>query len=685
MSAQTRTYSHADLQQRLVDVRNAKGADSPEERIIVNAMRNNLETASRGDNIDTQRGASLGVRAQVGNARTPEDKLATMRGTHPEAIPYKDDNFLANNPTTGQPFLYNPEGLDSGDVAEYGREVVSGLAGVGSAVAVAPAALTGAAPYVAGGFGAATAGALYDSAMNNMGTVDPRTIGERVEEFGVEAVLGMVPYDKIAAPAQNAFRKLVTGPAQEKIKNVVAKYDIKATAGTVGNGLLKSLEAGSQRVGAAMDNFKNAADDMYEGIDTVIDGFFTSMGGKTSQTDAGRMLVDRGQSFISTFRNESNSLYGLVDDFISPDSLVLPSNLKAAAKDLMFESKLGKLFQKDLAGQIVETIDADGAVRYSELAQIRTALGEMMSSQQGVGPSDIGTRKAGQLYEAITLDMKEMASKAGDEAILAWDTANDFYRAGSTTIDDVINPLMTAKNGKEWLSADDVMNKFKRMVSGDPDSLKRLDASGVVDADDMSKAGAGMLDDLGQGTPGSVEVLEDRLSPGRIPAQTSTKVIHEESKDLLFTRTSKEIFEDLQTLGAAVKETDSLVNRSGTANTAAILGTLTAAGAAVAGGDTAQMASVFLGSVVLPYLGSKGLQSRPFINWVVKGSKSGTGKEWLRAGARMAAKEGLMSLYTGITDSIPGANVTPGVLDEFITTGPADSSVSTGVLRLPEE
>jgi len=684
MAAQEKTYSYLEMQQKVKELNNARGPGSADAQVLVNAMRANLEQISGGGNINKERGASLGVRMQVGNARGAEDKLATMRGTHPEAIPFEDDNFLARNPTTGQPFLYNPEGLDFGDAAEYGREIASGIAGVGSAVLAAPTAFTGA-PYVAGGFGAAGAGALYDSAMNGMGTVDPRTVGERVKEFGVESVMGMLPIDKFAAPVQNQFRKLVTGPAQDKIKEVVAKYNINATAGTVGGGLLKSLEAGSQRIGAAMDNFKTAADDMYEGIDTVIEGFFESMGGKTSKTDAGRMLVERGQSFISTFRNESNDLYLLVDDFINPDGLILPSNLEAAAKELMFDSKLGKLFQKDLASQIVETINAEGPVPYKELAQIRTALGEMMSSKQSVGPTDIGSRKASQLYKAITLDMKEMASNVGDEAILAWETANDFYNAGSTTIDDVINPLMTAKNGAEWLSADDVMNKFKRMVSGDPDSLRNLSASGVVDADDMGTAGAGILDDLGQGTPGSVEVLDGRLSPGRIPAQTSNKVIHEESQDVLFNSTSKEIFDDLQTLGAAVKDTESLVNRSGTANTAALLGTLTAAGTAVAGADVAQMAQVFLGSVVLPYLGSKGLQSRPFINWVVKGSKSGTSKEWLRAGARMASKEGLMSVYKGITDSIPGTNVTPGVLEGFITTGPADASVSTGVLRLPEK
>ena len=81
-----------------------------------------------------------------------------------------------------------------------------------------------------------------------------------------------------------------------------------------------------------------------------------------------------------------------------------------------------------------------------------------------------------------------------------------------------------------------------------------------------------------------------------------------------------------------------------------ISGVLSAAGTAIATQDPATIGAAVLSTYVLPYLGSKGLQSRPFINWVTKGAEQGTGPEWVRAGARMAAKEGLMELYDAVIE-----------------------------------
>ena len=630
-----------------------KGKNPEWDRDTLSAIQAGMSRFNEGQ-INQDRGASAGVRAQVGAAQSPEDRLATMRNFYPEAIPYGDDNFLAINRRNDQPFLYNPPGMDLGDIPEYGREITTGLAGIGAAVATSPAVLTGAGaptPYVAGGLASAGAGLLYDQGMKNLGdTVDTRTLGEQVEDFSVEAALGMLPVDKLGAPVSNFFRNRIIDPSKNAVREVVEKYGIEATAGTVGDGFLKSLEAGSQRMGAAMNNFQEAADRMYKGIEGMIDDLYTSMGGRTSSIDAGRSVIESGQNFISKFRSQSDDMYDAVDNFIDPNDFIVPSNLQGAAQEMMFASDLGKLFQKDLAGDIVSTIDSEGPIPYSELAKIRSSLGETIGSKAQVGPGDIGLGQAKKLYEAITLDMQEMAKRQGDEAIAAWQAANDFYRVGSKTIDEVIYPTMTSRSGKEWLPPEDVQRRMARLAAGDPDGLARMQTSGVLSRDDMGQVGAGILDDLGQGTPGSTAVIEDRLSPARIPAQTSSKVIHEESKDVLFNMTSREILDDLRVLGGAVKETDELVNRSGTGNMNVISGVLSAAGTAIATQDPATIGAAVLSTYVLPYLGSKGLQSRPFINWVTKGAKQGTGPEWVRAGARMAAKEGLMELYDAIIE-----------------------------------
>lgn len=634
-----------------------KGKNPEWDRDVLAAIQESMSQINEGQ-INQDRGASAGVRMAVGAARTPDERLATMRNYYPEAIPYGEDNFLAINRRNNQPFLYNPPGLGLDDIPEYTREIVTAGAGIGAAVLTSPAATTGvgaAAPYVAGGLASAGAGSLYDAAMESMfDTVDTRTLGEQAEDYIMEAGLGMLPVDKLGAPVSNFFRKAVIDPSKEAVREVVEKYGIQPTAGTVGNGLLQSLEAGSQRIGAAMSSFKQSADEMYEGIERVIDDFFEGAGGRTSSIDAGRNAVEKGRQFVDDFTKQSEVMYGAVDDFIPADTLIMPSNFEAAAKQMQFSSKLGQLFQSDRAAKIVNILAEDGPVPYAELAKIRSALGKIIGNKSKVAPGDIDVGEAKQLYSAITRDMEEAAKSQGDEAFEAWQAANEFYKTGSKTINEVIYPTMTTGKGREWLDPLSTFSNISKLVSGNPDALSRLKTSGVLDQDDMGQIGAGVLRDLGQGTKASVARQQGDLSPARILAQTTEDVIHEESKDVLFNMKSVEILDDLRTLGAAVKQTDELVNRSNTGNAGMIGALTTGLGTAIATQDAAQAMGVALGTIVLPYLGSKGLQSKPFINWVTKGAKEGAGEEWVRAGARMAAKEGLMEAYDAVVEFTSG-------------------------------
>lgn len=638
----------------LIDLYDKQKGKNPDwDRDTLAAIQAGMAQINEGQ-INKDRGASGGVRAQVGAAQSPEDKLATLRKSYPEAVPTGDDNFLFVNRRNNQPTLYNPPGMDLGDIPEYGREIATTGAGIGAAVLTSPAATTGvgaAAPYVAGGLASAGAGLMYDKGMEYLGdTVDTRTLGEQFEDYSVEAALGMLPVDKLGAPVSNFMRRFVTGPAQEAVREVVEKYGIDATAGTVGNGLLQSLEAGSQKMGAAMDNFQKSADEMYAGIQTMIDDMFEGMGGPQSSIKAGRNAIEKGKGFITTFREEADNMYKLVDKQINSSEVIVPTNLRSTAGGMVGIDELGKLFEPQLARKILGALEEGGPVSYASLAQIRSTLGEQIGARESVGPGNIGLGQAKKLYEAITLDMQELARSQGDEAYAAWTAANEFYRAGSRTIDEVIKPTMTTNSGKEWLPPEEVLNNIASLARKDPDGLARMQTSGVMSETDMGKAGAGILQDLGQPTKGSAAEIAGRQSPSRIPAQTSSKVLNEESKDVLFNMTSRQIFEDLRVLGGALKETDQLVNYSNSGAQNLLTGGLGAAGTAIVGGDAAQMAAVALGTVVLPYLGSKGLQSKPFINWVTKGSKSGTGPEWVRAGARMAAKEGLMDVYDAVIE-----------------------------------
>ena len=166
-----------------------KGKNPEWDKDTLAAIRAGMSQFNEGQ-INQDRGASVDVRAQVGAAKSPEDRLATMRNFYPEAIPYGEDNFLAINRRNDQPFLYNPPGMDFGDIPEYGRDIVTTGAGIGGAMLAAPAVATGAgapAPVIAGGLASVGAGYLYDQGMEYLGdTVDTRTLGEQIEDYSVE-------------------------------------------------------------------------------------------------------------------------------------------------------------------------------------------------------------------------------------------------------------------------------------------------------------------------------------------------------------------------------------------------------------------------------------------------------------------------------------------------------------------
>ena len=92
---------------------------------------------SQDQEVDTKRGAPWRVREAVGAAATPQDRLATIRRFYPDAIAFGDDNFIFKDATTGRPTIYNPKGLDLGDIPSITPEIAEAGGGViGGAVAL---------------------------------------------------------------------------------------------------------------------------------------------------------------------------------------------------------------------------------------------------------------------------------------------------------------------------------------------------------------------------------------------------------------------------------------------------------------------------------------------------------------------------------------------------------------------
>ena len=123
-------------------------------------------------NIDEERGAPARIRTAVGASKKPDDKLATLKAYYPDAQPWGADNFVFTDPDTGNRTLYNPKGLDVGDVSENARMVFEFLGGSAGGAFAAVAGQMGpqiatpeeivTIPLAVGG-GAAMGGQIYDA------------------------------------------------------------------------------------------------------------------------------------------------------------------------------------------------------------------------------------------------------------------------------------------------------------------------------------------------------------------------------------------------------------------------------------------------------------------------------------------------------------------------------------------
>ena len=627
--------------------------------------------SSQSGSIDKKSGAGLGTRAIVGNAKNPADRLASMRNHYPEAQPYGEDNFAFYNRDDGRPTLYNPPGMmpELGDFAEYGRVGAEIAAGVGAGIMAAPTTPVG--QVAAAGTAATAAGALYDQAINQLGGEDSRDLGKLASDTAIEFAVNMIPFDKGLGAAKDfispRFRSMMTN-ANKAVIDVANKYDINATAGVLGNRFMQGVDAATQKVLGGVDAWEESASKMMEGVGRMIDDFHFSLGGKSNPEAAGQQLVNQAKKYADNFQTTSEDLYEQVDKFI-PENARVPAlktrDFLAAYRDRFAnDPEISKIFRDPKIGALADvTADMDYArqnMDYTTIRSLRTMIGGKIKDRDTIGDLSQGDLK--QLYAALTDDLFEGAADFGEEALKAMTDANDFYRAGSVVMEDVVEKhFMTT--GK-WASPSEAFNSIKKVVN-DPEKLRRIQASGVLEEGDFNQVGSAILDDVGLATKGNQNATADRLSPGRIIAQTDNSVIPAGSQDILLTGTAKEIMQDMRVFAEGVKGVDGLVNNSNTSNILPVSQLLGAGAGLMAEPITAL--TTIVGGVALPYLTSKGMASQWLKDWMRNAPKEGGKKalaQWKKDGARLAAAQSATPFFQAILDMSNSNNTDSGALEE---------------------
>jgi hypothetical protein len=416
-------------------------------------------------NIDRKTGAPYNVRSAVGAAPNDDSRLATVRRFFPDAAPTGDGNFIYTDPRTGQRKLYNPPGLDVGDVASVGREIAGAAGGAIGAAAAAPSGPVG----IAAGIGlGATAGEQTYQALS--GARDTRDVAATVRDLsmsvGLNAVapgLGNLAAQQIRRGIGPARRYLFGGRMQDVNPQQAAnQFGIDLPAGAA------TANPAVQRAEGALRAFPPSAPVVDRAIETAVaqsDGANRAMAqgvanasGRTqallSREGLGRGLKTAAETGIRNFETRREALDVALNGAIGAGTAVPVARLAQLQTQLQGElarapTSLAPRYQaalQRLDGVLNDAAQSGGAVPFDVVRALRTDVGKEAGWAVPGGTNPVGVPALQRLYGELSETISEAATSAGpaaQEALRRHDAFVSSFRAAGgpgAALMDFANP-----------------------------------------------------------------------------------------------------------------------------------------------------------------------------------------------------------------------------------------------------
>ena len=427
-------------------------------------VRARLSEASK-QKIDTKSGAPAQVRALVGTAQKPEDKLSTLKKFYPDAFvdPVDSENFIFTNPDTNMLTSYNPKGVDAGDAPSLAREVVGQLGG--AAAGASYGSRLGPAGAFAGGMLGAIGG---DEAVNLAGRAfgmeDTRTPGEHLQDTA-ELALSEAAGNAIGAGVQKGATMLAKGAFRGGEAGRLGVEEAVSDAGRFGlspsvaqatqKAYLDSIEQTLSRIPGGSGQIRTAVKTTTDRVQKAMDEKIKALAGSDVDPErAGRAIISGigesgtkatpGSGYLGKFTATKNALYQQADNLIPGNTLVTPMQTRAMLNELTNKipnmPELNQYLTASGVRGISGAFPPQGPISYDAMRQIRTAIGEKLTSFDLVGDIPRGDLK--RLYGALSEDLANAAAVAGPKAQAAMKRADQYYKAGISRVDNVLEPLV---------------------------------------------------------------------------------------------------------------------------------------------------------------------------------------------------------------------------------------------------
>lgn len=607
------------------------------------------------EEVDDKRGAPASVRAIVGSV-PDQDRLANIQKYYPDAIPSGEDNFTFTDPTTGRPTLYNPPGLDVGDVASVGREAAQMIGATGGGIAAAGAAApTGfmAAPVaipVGAALGSQGAGELYDRIMGFFNkTEDSRNLGQRLSDVGsgvlLESTLG-----KLGSEVGPTFSKLVsgfknrfTGTTGQQIANDFRQIGASPSAGTMsGSRAIQTVENAVSGTAGGAGVMQRSDEALLDDLGREAERVALRFGPTQTKEGVGAAIKQASQSAVGRFTERSDELYDAASKKIDPKLRAVPQNTMSLinetwnspiASDLpstskaVINPKVGSLMQS-FADDITRA-DGDGQVSYRALKAFRSRVGKILGDPVGYPDFDRAQLKG--LYASLSQDLDSIAQGAGGDALKAHQVANRYFRQNIGQNVEFLEDVI----GKQ--TDEQAYNYVFGGIKDGGSKLRTLRRN--VKPQEWDMVAGSTLWKMGQATPGQQGASGNLFSPATF--LTNWNTMSPEAKASLFggTRyaTLRPALDRLVRVSSAVKDTAATRNTSNTGRSLAVLGLLGSVGT-LATGDIQGGAAAVAGGIVAPRVTAKLLTNPKFVNWLADtASKPANYNGWGASMGRLVA------------------------------------------------
>lgn len=630
----------------------------------------------------TAEGAPWKVRMAVGAAQTPPDRLATLQQFYQDARPHGNDNFVYTD-ETGQTRLFNPQGLDWGDIPGAGPEIAEFAGGTLGAVAGGLAGIPGGPPGVfAGGVGGAGIGGAamrdaYTAGQATLGsTIDTRSVPQQAVDTSQAAAWNMAGEGlgrAGGAAVSDLARRMVTTPgaAGRAAQFAQAGVDPRGAPGEIAGGkAFGNVTANADKMwgGGPM---QAARENTMRSFENRVDDISTAVGGGRG-LDPNEALRTGQTAASDTFRSNQKQLQdamfaGAADVRVTPEDMsesrALLSQWKQAARESPNTAQHLESAIAELDGYVEDA--TRGGIPFKMMRERLTHITQSLASPQA-GTEYIG--KAGQarkkMEQALRADTRQAVGNQAPAAAQAVEEHDGYVRQF------VAEEGPTGKTNAELLGQMDKRETDGLVTwakSGSKSGAARLQQlQGLLPPEQWDQFRAAYLARMGR-NPKSGE-----FSPTRF--RGAFNELTGEAQQALFGREYSAVA-DLSEVGELVAGVEQLVNRSNTAITGANIGLGTVGAGtgynAITSGEplAALGAAAAMAAPAANYGISKAVTSPKFAQWaggtlppsaMTEAVKGGAG----RTGVQFAPDADLMG--TARADEFTPEAVAGAALDEAI-------------------